>query len=670
MRYFRPDPFTSAGVAIPDMSGQSAYITAGDICNRRLMASIPQGSGTNALLERGAAGGVEWMECPDDLWAEVGLFLQGIESGSVTQTAPAGYARNNARPRMARFTNKSNLLAITDSLGWNDGGGGVNGTDSYVTQAFQAWAGPTRTPWQGDPAAEYVTSSRALLHNGNGGSFFEGGDIDDFGNDHERMRPVKYTTLGLTGDDIIYVALGTNDFSNTTISGVAPTAAQVWARAQIFVSGLVASFPNTKIIMATLPRRSENVSTNTRISDYNNLLKSGYAALGVTAICDIEQAHPNFSTSTGDSTGAAYLDGTHFSNIGIAAAAAYLEATLNALPNSAGAVSGPLAPYFIEATPPAVVSDFVNDVYGVNGAAVSFTDITANFTRSSTGTYIDAAGNIATAQVDQPRIDHDPNTLARKGLLIEGWAVNYLRNSAVLSTQTVAVSDLTEYVLHFTGTGSVTLSGDGGGQLDGVGNGEGNRVHLVFQTTGTAITFTVTGDVRNAQLELGGIPTSYIPTGNSTASRNRDNMYLPYNSFGLGKEHTIVCEFDYGAFGTDPWAYAFELGDGSAANRIALARNGADNSWAVFVRENNVSATFVNISSSDVGRYKAAIAVANGDFAYSLNGAAPVLHSGPIVPPITALYYARIATVTRHIIGLNYYNRRLSNAGVQSLSVL
>ena len=331
MRYFQPDPFTSAGVAIPDMSGQSAYITAGDICNRRLMASIPQEPGTNALLERGAAGGVEWMECPDDLWSEVGLFLQGIESGSVTQTAPAGYARNNARPRMARFTDRSNLLAITDSLGWNHGGGGANGTDSYVTQAFQAWAGPTRTPWQGDPTAEYVTASRTLLHNGNGGSFFEGGDIDDFGNDHERMRPIKYTTLGLTGNDIIYVALGTNDFSNTTISGLVPTAAQVWARAQTFVGGLASSFPSAKIIMATLPRRSENSVTNTRHTDYNNLLKAGYAGLGVTAICDIEQAHSNFSTSTGDSTGAAYLDGTHFSNVGIAAAADYLEATLRTL---------------------------------------------------------------------------------------------------------------------------------------------------------------------------------------------------------------------------------------------------------------------------------------------------------------------------------------------------
>lgn len=326
MHYFQPDPFTRASVAIPSMVLQPAFISAGDITNRALIAAIPQGDGTNALLERGYAAGVEWMECPDGLWASVSPHLQGLEATSATATKPTGYARDNDRPRMATLSDRVNVVAITDSLGWN-GGSGTAGTDSYVTQAFQAWAGATRAPWQGDPTAEYMTSTKALLHNGNGGSFFGGVNATDFSNDHEMMRPVKYTTLNMSAGDIFYVALGTNDWSN---DGAADGAA-VWSRAQTFIGGLISDHPTATIIAATIPRRSETAATNDKIAAFNTLLKAGYAALGVDKICDIEQAHPDFSTSTGDSAGSAYLDGTHFSDVGIAAAKTALAATLQTI---------------------------------------------------------------------------------------------------------------------------------------------------------------------------------------------------------------------------------------------------------------------------------------------------------------------------------------------------
>jgi len=328
MHYFQPDPFTRAGVAIPDMTLQSAFISAGDITNRALLAALPQGAGTNAVLERGwASSGAEWVECPDSLWATVSPHLQGIEVTSATTTAPAGYARDEDRLRMSRFTGRVNLLAITDSLGWN-GGSGAAGTNSYTTKAFQNWAGATRTPWGSDPAAEYLTPARALLHNGNGGSYFGGVNNANFAKDHAMMLPVKYTTLGLTSADMIYVALGTNDLS---LDGAADGAA-VWARAQSFVGALHTAFPATRIIMATIPRRGNAPLQNDKVAAYNTLLKAGYAALGVTAICDIEQAHPNFSTATGDSTGPAYIgDNTHFSDLGITSAASAFATTLNSL---------------------------------------------------------------------------------------------------------------------------------------------------------------------------------------------------------------------------------------------------------------------------------------------------------------------------------------------------
>jgi len=56
-------------------------------------------------------------------------------------------------------------------------------------------------------------------------------------------------------------------------------------------------------------------------------------------------------------------------------------------------------------------------------------DSRLTFTRSSTATYIDSSGYVASASIDSPRFDHDPSTLAPKGLLIEGQATNLLQRS-------------------------------------------------------------------------------------------------------------------------------------------------------------------------------------------------------------------------------------------------
>ncbi len=52
------------------------------------------------------------------------------------------------------------------------------------------------------------------------------------------------------------------------------------------------------------------------------------------------------------------------------------------------------------------------------------------FTRASTvATFINASGIVATATTNEPRFDHDPTTLAPRGLLIEGTATNLLQQS-------------------------------------------------------------------------------------------------------------------------------------------------------------------------------------------------------------------------------------------------
>lgn len=48
------------------------------------------------------------------------------------------------------------------------------------------------------------------------------------------------------------------------------------------------------------------------------------------------------------------------------------------------------------------------------------------FTRSTTGTFINASGLVASAAINTPRFDYDPTTLQPRGLLIEGSASNLL----------------------------------------------------------------------------------------------------------------------------------------------------------------------------------------------------------------------------------------------------
>lgn len=121
------------------------------------------------------------------------------------------------------------------------------------------------------------------------------------------------------------------------------------------------------------------------------------------------------------------------------------------------------------------------------------------------------------------------------------WApANLLLNTDALGTQTVSAGFTAgaPLTLSFTGTGSVALSGGGSGTLAGAG--AASRASLNFTTTTGSVTFTVTGDVRAAQLERTGIdsPKTYL----SAAGSQQFSPRFDYNPATLAPRGLLLEE--------------------------------------------------------------------------------------------------------------------------------
>lgn len=194
------------------------------------------------------------------------------------------------------------------------------------------------------------------------------------------------------------------------------------------------------------------------------------------------------------------------------------------------------------------------------------------FTRTSTGTYFDAAGIMQTAATNTPRWDYDPATHVLKGMLIEESRINVLLNSTTLGTQSVTVT-AQQYYLSFYGTGTITLSGTSTGSL--VGTGASDRVSMTFTPTAGSLTCTVTGTVTNAQLEAGQFVTSYIPTAGTAVTRAADSTTMPIAAWFNTTSGTLLVECSFPGMRTGGFPVFARFDDGTANNVITLLINAA-----------------------------------------------------------------------------------------------
>lgn len=191
------------------------------------------------------------------------------------------------------------------------------------------------------------------------------------------------------------------------------------------------------------------------------------------------------------------------------------------------------------------------------------------YKRTGNATRINEQGVIEEVGAEIPRLDYSYSNCPV--LLLEPNRTNLYINSDTLATQDV-VTSASEYTVSFYGTGSVAFSGTYTGELEGTGYNE--RVSITFTATSGTLTTTVTGDVRNAQIEEGYL-TSYIPTTVAT-TRVRDVFYS--EQISLPKEGVLYAEMkaftsDYGGVLTQELRIRNQVDDQRVVIRYTTVTN-------------------------------------------------------------------------------------------------
>jgi len=214
--------------------------------------------------------------------------------------------------------------------------------------------------------------------------------------------------------------------------------------------------------------------------------------------------------------------------------------------------------YAVAGLKPPLVADFGEEYYRKAGAATTFSGLITH-ARASDATMINSSGALVTVSSNVPRVGHhvwNGSAWVNAGLRHESEArTQLLHTTDTLVTQSHTVTAV-PHTLHFTGTGTVTLSGAStAGPLVGTGTGENNRVSLTFTPSAASLTLTVSGTVSNAQLEVGSTPSSYIPNlaGSGTVTRAAETLTIPaanlpwpsvtYTSDELGFSEVSIDEF-------------------------------------------------------------------------------------------------------------------------------
>jgi hypothetical protein len=293
------------------------------------------------------------------------------------------------------------------------------------------------------------------------------------------------------------------------------------------------------------------------------------------------------------------------------------------------------------------------------------------FTRASTSTFVGSDGLIQSAAVNAPRFDHDPLTLACKGLLIEEARTNLVFPSATLTTQTRTVTAVA-HTLSFYGTGTVVLSGAHIATVTGTG-AYPTRTTLTFTPSAGSLILTVTGTVTEAQLEAGAFPTSYIPTTTAALTRSADVCSITgsdFSGFYNASEGTMFSQTVKSS--TNINSFVIAASDNSFNNILDLRYIFVTSVGALMNVSNANQLTGFSATVTSGSPVKQSIAYKLNDCAYSANGGSAIIDTSALIPAVNKLNIGTAQNnslpLNGHIAAIRYYKKRLTNFKLQSLT--
>jgi hypothetical protein len=337
-----------------------------------------------------------------------------------------------------------------------------------------------------------------------------------------------------------------------------------------------------------------------------------------------------------------------------------------------------------------------------------------------------------TAAVYGPRFDHDPVTLASRGLLIEEGRTNLLTQSESWQTGASFTGPSAPTVTLDTTNApdgaltADTLTGSTGTATDGsvtstwrlptvssstaytfsiyvrsLGIATKAEIRIRDNSTGasaqtldttltsswkrlsvTATTGSTTTSIRciiqntdgpiaiwGAQLEAGSFPTSYIPTTTGTLARGADMCSITGGDFsGIWNGADATMFFRGSRIANQTGQTNWDLSSGTSATSIASDR-GATTERIVA----NAVGIMATSAFSTLAEYKTAAALKTSDYAVSFNGASAITSSSAFVLTLDRMTIGMTRNGAGHINGwvhsLRLYKKRLPNAKLQALTV-
>jgi len=178
-----------------------------------------------------------------------------------------------------------------------------------------------------------------------------------------------------------------------------------------------------------------------------------------------------------------------------------------------------------------------------------------------------------------------------------------------------------------------------------------------------------------AQLEVGSVPTSYIPTTTASATRNADVVTLSGAVSGcIGQtEGTIYAEVDLQRL---VLGSVFVLDVGGTTEYIAISKL-ATGAFRVSIKKTSTSAVnIITTTTNAVGVYKLALGYKSGDYALYINGVSRGTSTNSTDYPTGSLIQAVVSNTNYGAFNdflrtpVTLYTTRLTDAQLQALTTL